>query len=457
MRLNVIFLALICTVLLQANTFKGDGYGMSHKEAKKESLADLSYAIKSEVKSSFSSHATSTGDKASQKELRVSSDLPIIGSEFELSAFGSGYKALSKLDTAKAKPLYEGKLESLRKEIDILVVKVASQSKSDQFRTYSQMLTLLDNYDRYRSVAYVIGIKDITEPKMRSSEVKLKLARLSQSFESLNQAVAFLLKDIKQDNLFIFPLKAESSNEITSFAKVVKKMMQKHLQTSRDKKSASAIVKGNYIADEKGMTLSVSVIDSEQKVLFANVVHLDKVAFEKYSYEPKSIDFDKLLHEGYITKSSFQARIKTDVGDEDLLFVRGDEVKLFVKLNNPGYFYLVGHVDQKGKKFSYLLDLSEVEGQTKFVQYVGLEEANKWMLLGEFEIEPPFGIESMQLIASNKEIKKLPEAYYDEDSGYHILGKDPKKVALATRGLKKKKSKTAKVSEAVLMFTTMEK
>jgi len=460
MKRKLLTLSILVTMSLSAETFMGDGFGHSHKEAKKESLADLSFAIKSEVKSAVNKDVIVAGgevDKSVSKVLKVSSDLPIIGSVFELSDFGSGYKAISTLDANKAKPLYEDKLKSLKKEIDTLLVQAKSENKAAQYRTYTQMLSLLDNYDRYRSVGVVLGVTGLVDPNISSSEVKLRIANLSESFTDLKQAMAFVTQGVKTKSIYVFPPKADGSNEATQFSKVAKSYLSQNLSSTKSMESAQAFLKGEYLVDKEGMNFSISVISKDREVLFSNAVRLDEAAFSRYTYKPKSIDFDKLLHDDLIVKSKMKARLKTANGDEDLLFVAGDTVRLFAKLNNRGYFYLVGHVEQDGKKFSYLVDLSEVEGETKFVQHVDAEDANRWMMLGEFDVESPFGIESMQMIASSKKITKLPKHYYDEDSGYHVLGKDPRKVAVATRGLKKKMSRTAQVAEAVLMFTTMEK
>ncbi len=442
---------------LGAATFQGEGFGHSHKEAKKEALADLASTIKSEVRSAFNTLQKSDGTKASSKTLRVTSDLPIIGAEYSMFDISGGYSAVSQLDPQKAKKLYADKLTQLTGEIDTLYTQAEGEDKRGQYRTYQEMLTLLNNYERYRSVAVILELKNLPKPKLTSSQARLKLKSLSLRVDTIALAAEVLASGMTEKGIFVFPPKAESSNEITPFAKVVKQELTGQLQTVADVKKAAFTLRGSYQEHQGAMTLAVELLNDKREVVRSNVVELSKQAYAHLQTQPKSIDFDKLLHEGYIAKSSLKARIKTDSGDEDLLFVQGQSTRLFVKLNNPGYFYIVGHVDQKGKKFSYLLDLSESEGETKFVQYVDVEDANKWIMLGEFEIEPPFGIESIQMIASNKKITKLPQHYYDEKSGYHILGKDPMAAVTATRGLKKKKSKVAQTAEAVLMFTTMAK
>jgi hypothetical protein len=87
--------------------------------------------------------------------------------------------------------------------------------------------------------------------------------------------------------------------------------------------------------------------------------------------------------------------------------------------------------------------------------FINADDANHWISLGTFTVEEPFGVESLQIIASNKKITTLPKTKYDEDSGYYIISKNINKTLMATRGLKKKKSKKIEISEDVLSFTTV--
>jgi len=120
-----------------------------------------------------------------------------------------------------------------------------------------------------------------------------------------------------------------------------------------------------------------------------------------------------------------------------------------------GYIYIVGYTQTSNGKLSYLLALNEGSGDSQFKMFINADDANRWMSLGTFIIEPPFGIESLQVIASNKNITILPYVELDEKSGYYIISKDIKKALTTTRGLKKKISQKAETSEDVLSFTTV--
>jgi hypothetical protein len=175
---------------------------------------------------------------------------------------------------------------------------------------------------------------------------------------------------------------------------------------------------------------------------------------------PKTLSFDKLLYEGFVVSNEFKIQITTNRGRTSLLFKEREEAEFLVKMNNPGYFYIVGHVVKPGnEQYSYVIDFDatgEIRGDRKFIQYVNIDDVNKWISLGKFEIVAPFGVESLQLIASSKDlIDSLPFHGYDVETQLHVVSKDPNKAVMNTRAIKKKISKKVKSAEAVLLFTTM--
>jgi hypothetical protein len=110
------------------------------------------------------------------------------------------------------------------------------------------------------------------------------------------------------------------------------------------------------------------------------------------------------------------------------------------------------------RRYSYLLELQEAERNRKFVYYVNADDANKWISLGEFDVVKPFGVESLQVIASTVDpVDELPSYRYDPKTGLYISFREPKEGVLKARALRKKMSEEAQTAEAVLMLTTMEK
>ena len=53
------------------------------------------------------------------------------------------------------------------------------------------------------------------------------------------------------------------------------------------------------------------------------------------------------------------------------------------------------------------------------VKCVNSMDAGKWLLIGEFVVEPPFGREQLTLVANSERAElRLPDVEIDNDSGY---------------------------------------
>ena len=142
-------------------------------------------------------------------------------------------------------------------------------------------------------------------------------------------------------------------------------------------------------------------------------------------------------------------------------FLENSDLIFYVKLNKPGYFYIVGHTFAGEEPFSYLLELAEEAGVPRcFVQFVNADDVNRWISLGEFEIYPPLGLEHLQVIASKEDlVERLPKYRFDGESEFYLVGKDPKDGLVKTRAAKRPKKKKPQnySAEAVLTYTSLAK
>ncbi len=82
---------------------------------------------------------------------------------------------------------------------------------------------------------------------------------------------------------------------------------------------------------------------------------------------------------------------------------------------------------------------------------------SKWMNIGKFEATAPFGVESIQLMASKDDpVSRLPQQQLDKKTELEVISTSTKEGVTKTRALKCKEDK-AYQAETVLMFTTMAK
>ena len=160
--------------------------------------------------------------------------------------------------------------------------------------------------------------------------------------------------------------------------------------------------------------------------------------------------------------------VRTEKGNRGLYYRPGDKDQLFVKLDRPGYYYVVGHVDKGGNRLSYLMEIGAPSGGSRFVRRVDASAANQWQAVGEFTVEAPLGLEAVQVFATSEPPERaLPPARLDRSRNLYVVGTDPSEVVKQTRGLVLvnmgdpggKPGATAPrplVGEAVLQFTTLQ-
>ena len=463
MRLTII-LFFFSVTWLAASQYSGSGYGSSIKEAKVEALSDLSQTLKAEVSSTNALRKQLDNDDLKVKSdlnVRITSNLPILGAEFTpFEHVDSSVEVMATLYPDKVERLYRHKLDELYKEIEAYRMSIAAEK--DNFKKtllLQKVQRALHEYERYATVAVVVGIKNIKTPTLSKAEAERMFFGLQNDITSMEMAALMLSKPFGEfKKVYLYPPKPDRSYEITPFAKAYTMLLREHINSVDDPKAADYWLKGEYVYGDNGVVLNYNLYDVQSRVNRAsNTVTLKPSLYKGYRVKPNDVDFDELLHQGVIVSHGFNVTVTTNKGSEDLLFDGGEEVNILVKLNKPGYFYIVGYTENSEGKFSYLLDFGEFEGHPEFLLHVDDEQANRWMDLGTFTAEAPFGIERLQVVASPVKITALPEHYYDAKTSYYRVGKRLKDALMQTRGLMKKKiaKEKAPTTEAVLTFTTM--
>jgi hypothetical protein len=127
------------------------------------------------------------------------------------------------------------------------------------------------------------------------------------------------------------------------------------------------------------------------------------------------------------------------------VFREGESIEIFAELSRRGCFMVVGYTKKDGELYSYLLELNEEDKLVdKFTTCVDGEES---ISLGRFSVEPPFGKEYLDIVASKSRFKKSDikalEPKYDDESGVYFIGAKDRDSFLKgfsrTRALAKKK------------------
>lgn len=455
-RISLLLCALFFVQSANAILLTGEGYDVTREGAKKKALAALSEALQVEVKSETDiSQSTETGVQASTR-VQTLSELPLLGVDFTFSNKSNGDQFCSgMLDSRKVTKLYKEKLSLIATSINSMQKQLKTSTATAKYQVLSDMLAKLDQYSKYQLVARLIGVKNIPSVSVTVSQVKSQMLSIEAAAPSLDLAAKLLTRDLLDEHLFVYAAMPQDSQQATELSRLLRDKIMSRVRTYEDRKHASHSLKGHYEIHKNSISVTYRLVNDFGETEATRVVKLAKSAYKGIEYKPKSISFDKLLHNGYLVSNKFHAEINTNRGKSDLLFTKGEDIEIFIRLNHAGYLYIAAH--NTTDKSSYLMDLTDAAGDRKFIKYVNADQANRWISLGKFEVVAPYGVENLQLISSDKDlVNDLPDTVFNRKNElYMMVEKTVQENVVKTRGLKRKKAKKALTSEATMTITTM--
>lgn len=213
------------------------------------------------------------------------------------------------------------------------------------------------------------------------------------------------------------------------------------------KPGADLAIKGTYF--EAGDMVSFKIIAREassgRMVAGADaVVPLASIPKElplKPQNFSEALREQRLLASGEEVSGDLRVELWTNRGDRGLVLHEGDELKLYMRVNQPAYVRLVYLLANRTKVMleqAYYIDASKVN---RAVEYPD-----------SFVVSPPFGIEQVYAVAFTEKPAPLPtvERLVDGET-YEVVGESA--TLVRHRGLKKAAKKN-QTSEAVLSITT---
>ena len=466
MKLKMLLL-LLFTSIVRAVTITGVGYGDSEDNSLKDSLSDLSNRISVEVKSDFTSYITVAGKEFTKHEedsVNLSSSLPIKGATFSTINEAQLNKTTATLDSATALKIYTDELQRLKKEIAYSKQELEqTKDKNLRYNILTKMLKNINNFNKNKIVATLLGAKDTIILDTTQNSVELALQKLKNKIISLNIASKVLTKNITQHNIYISAIKPSGSSDITQFAKMMKNTMAHTLKTVRYPASADYILKGNYEILKNYIFVTINLLDKKNNIIITNTATLAKSAYRNLHYKPKTKTFDESLRNGFVNSGKLYVNVgfKGYSRVDGIDLQSGDTVDIVVKTNKPMCYFLVGYVLKDRNKFAYLLPIGS--DNRPYINSLTGEDINRNIIIfGEVPIEAPFGSESLQIFSStfkkNGSCPLTPPKCKEDDEGYCVINGKVSDVVKHTRALnlKKRRFKLEK-AEGTISWSSFER
>lgn len=158
----------------------------------------------------------------------------------------------------------------------------------------------------------------------------------------------------------------------------------------------------------------------------------------------QALQDQKMFADGETQTSSLRLEAWTNKGKDNLIFTKGEIMRLYVRVNRPCNLRIIYHL-ANGKRVL-------LTGQSDY--QIDESSVNKPKMIDrKFECTAPFGVESLQVFARTGKFDPIPTVKVGD---YTFLNEDLKDFLVATRGFKSV-SDDEQQAEALLTMTTLEK
>ncbi|MCR9092765.1 MAG: DUF4384 domain-containing protein [bacterium] len=159
------------------------------------------------------------------------------------------------------------------------------------------------------------------------------------------------------------------------------------------------------------------------------------------NFERFAEDADKLAG-GDVVSGDLRVEVRTDRGDRGIVYDEGEELSLYVRVNQPAWVRLI-----------YVLTSGDHVPITQ-EWYIDQDKVNQLVEYpSSFEIVPPFGVEMIHAMASNERPPKLVTRTTTIDGERYTVIPDGADQVVRTRGIARRARK--QVAEQTLTLTTM--
>jgi hypothetical protein len=439
------------------NSIEGYGYGSSPSQAKRDALSRIFHQVNEQINYRQCVNNTDTDHHCTNLSFYFDAPLTMVTFEAVGAKIGEfGQKAVLNKDSVLT--TVGTQLPELQKDISAYLSKETISPEDlqslwrskNKFFSYKALLSLFNPESTVSLSA-----------NQRATLDALEIAA-AQELDSLDNLASYVLQLGPVQKAFIHAPRLVGSVEMTPFSELVRSTLAKQLSSafpgekikvrgikSKDAKPAKQCydtIRSIEINCDAGNRISiVQNSKGEETLLIGRYTPLDDYILLRYELigaisglkntlflkirnnligntrtNAINSNFDQNLHQNILGDSNFQVQLGSSRGNRNILIFEQEDIALKLKSTSAAYFYIVGHVVHKDAQYSYLVELHA--DTRSFVGKITKEQVNRWVDIGEFSIEPPFGVEHIQLIAANYDLSEdLPATKWNDDLGYHII------------------------------------
>lgn len=451
-----------------------DSLPVMKKRAMSEAVAALSRNIESTVNSWITKHTIGEGVTIQKDyldyQITLKSDVYLIGMKEDFLHKDKSVHAFAYIRKEDAKNGYASKYRELEALMNENVERLKSMNgKGGEtglllltkcWTIYSEMT---QSYARYQGLSD--GKGSLKPPYKYGTRLdSLELAINNAIPENIDQLCEKLVTDLKpgikssgaNTRILLQNLSFQNTGFAGELSAVVHdilstKLAEKGLMIFDNKISESTKgyrkLTGNYREDGDYIRFSVILSDGTTgRILAGAQSRIAKRDLGTISLVPHNLDI-ALKNQLVFTDNELQGGglhldVWTNKGDASLLFREGDTMQLIVRVNHEAYLRFIYYFEDGRRTL-----LNEY--------YIPPDLVNKVTILPTtFECKPPFGIETLQVMALTKPFERINT--YKGADGYFYITDDANTITRTFRGFQPKNSQEL-IAEKRLTITTLAK
>jgi hypothetical protein len=461
----VLFLIILCfsspirATPVTADRITGLAYGNSPEQARRMALSQIVYQINQKIsynRCQRSAAGTKTVDCTS---LAYHFDFPLEDIRYQsipAEPGKSGQRATLSREAVISQ--FQDRLPRLKQQIVTALSR--EQHSADSLQATWQARDALTGYSEILEL-FGVPTNSALDDSQLQALAELEMAS-AQTLASLDQLPDYVLALGDVQNAFIHAPVPEGSVEMTPFSERVRRTLSQELAArfpeadikvrgiaSRglvrvrpcydpvrklEKKCASGaepdagegtpgaytLLLGKYTRKTDSVLLQYRLLDSETGKAKTVFLKIPDRLLAGIRTTPIHRAFDQQLHQNILGDEEFQVQVESSRGNRNILIYEKENISLKLRASQSAWFYIVGHVIHMNQQYSYLVELDP--RNATFVGRIGADQVNRWVEIGEFTIEPPLGVEHLQLVAASYDLSdSLPPTRWDEKLGYHVI------------------------------------